>query len=53
MKKDLHRFDVVNLSTAVNRMARIKAPPNVVARAVLWPAFARLKAEIGAPLGCA
>ena len=53
MKKDSYRFNVVNLSTAVNCMAKIKSPPNVVARAVLQPAFASLKTETGAPLSCA
>ena len=53
VKKDLHRFNEVNLATAVNRMAKIKAPPDVVARAALRPAFGSLKTDIGAPLACA
>ena len=50
---DLNQFNGVNLATAVNRMAKMRSPPDVVAEAVQRPALAHLKAAIGAPVASA
>ena len=51
---DLHQFNEVNLATAVTRMAKMRAlAPEAVAQAVQRPAFAHLKAAIGAPVASA
>ena len=49
MAASLPLFNAVNLATAVSRMGKMRAPPDVLASASQHPAFASLKTAVSAP----
>ena len=50
--RELPRFNAVNMATAVSRMAKQQAAPDVIMHAAEQPAFTRLKAAISALHPC-